>query len=63
MRDREAEFESMGAEAMPANFSYIDRVMRTGVEDVLIRQQSRREFEPLGLISVLARWLGKTSDQ
>jgi hypothetical protein len=57
MRDRGAEFESLGAEAMPANFSYFDRVVRMGLEDVPVHQQPRRQFQPLGLVPIVARWL------
>ena len=62
MRGREPEFESMGAEAMPANFFYIDRVVRMGVEDALMNQQLGRQFQPLGLVQIIARWLAKMED-
>jgi hypothetical protein len=62
MRYREGEFESLGAEAMPANFLCIDRVVRMGLEDVPIDQQPRRQFQPLGLVPIVARWLEKMAD-
>lgn len=63
MRDRDSEFEFMGAEAMPANFICIDRVVRMGREDALMNQQPRRQFQPLGLVQIIARWRENAADQ
>ena len=59
MRDREAEFESLGAEGIPVGFADIDRVMRTSVEHTRIDQHPRHRFEPIGLIAIAARWIDR----
>ena len=60
MRNREVELEILGAEAIPAGFSDIDRVVQTSLEDGSIDRKYRQEFKPVGLVEIVGRWLNKT---
>ena len=57
MRERESEFEILGAEAIPAGFYDIDCVARTSLEYAPIDQSSRQQFMPVGLVAIVAQWL------
>ena len=57
MSDRSAEIENLGAEALPAGFADIDRVLQTRLETTPQHQRPRQQLELVGLVAIITRWL------